>query len=231
MSPKTCGPHFPSSAGVGAENAYDLVAVSHLRLSHAGGRGSQVNGRYVPTETFNGRPKFRQINGSGIIYYDSFWKINFHDDTGGWYYSHPLPNVVPPIGDWTTQGYGGEDADPAPLLMRSFDVGNLVKFVNLDEELWDACPMPKLSPSLGSAYNIAQIQDEWFQDRSCHWGPLRAVELSHETGTEPPVDWTPAGYDETWVSAEVGFSRPLGSTFGHASEWKTKKSIVNCKWM
>lgn len=187
---------------VGAENAYDLVAVSHLRLSHAGGRGSQVNGRYVPTETFNGRPKFRQINGSGIIYYDSFWKINFHDDTGGWYYSHPLPNVVPPIGDWTTQGYGGEDADPAPLLMRSFDVGNLVKFVNLDEELWDACPMPRLSPSLGSAYNIAQIQDEWFQDRSSHWGPLRAVELSHEMGTEPPVDWTPAGYDETWVSAE-----------------------------
>lgn len=106
---------FGECRGVGADDAYDLIVVSPLRVSHAGGRGSSVNGRYVPTDSYNGKPKYRQQNGQAIIYFDVFWKINFRDDCRGWYYSHPHHDaVVPPRGEWTTEGYSGGDADPAP---------------------------------------------------------------------------------------------------------------------
>lgn len=39
------------------------------------------------------------------------------DDTSGWYYSHPNACAShPPGGYWTTEGYTGRDAYPAPMV-------------------------------------------------------------------------------------------------------------------
>ena len=165
---------------VGDDDAHDLVVVSPLRVSLAGGRGAQVNGRYLPAGMDNGKPKFKQQNGQAIIYFNLFWKINFRDDARGWYYQHlcqkvevlvwafvvwvwiflvfvvfisssGLPSasssflpscprhrkssaLVPPLGQWTTDGYTGGDASPAPTVSRAFEVGDQVRFVKVPEE-------------------------------------------------------------------------------------------------
>ena len=188
-----------------------------MRVSNAGGRGSQVNGRYVPTDTYNGKPKFRQQNGSGIIYFDCFWKINYRDDPRGWYYSDPHQcAMVPPTGEWTIAGYSGGDANPAPEVVRAFEAGDSVKFVNLtlDDIEWSSCPRPKLSPVLGQSYTVNEIRGEWFQDRSSsHWGPLSAVEVVQDTVTDDSEDWTPAGYDEEWISIEESWAQVVSASF------------------
>eukprot|EP00438_Fugacium_kawagutii_P028437 Skav226821 [mRNA] locus=scaffold606:116024:125447:- [translate_table: standard] len=207
--------HTRVGRGVGADDAYDLIVVSPLRVSHAGGRGSSVNGRYVPTDSYNGKPKYRQQNGQAIIYFDVFWKINFRDDCRGWYYSHPHHDaVVPPRGEWTTEGYSGGDADPAPEVVRAFDVGDLVRFVNVEDLQWSSVPGPSVTPALGSAFTISEVRGEWFQDASNHWGPLSSVEVCQEAVVAVESDdWGP-GYDEIWISPEA----PWKSGEGHEAE-------------
>ncbi|CAK8996809.1 unnamed protein product [Durusdinium trenchii] len=86
-------------------------------VQSAGGVGESTNGCYVCLGSSNGKPKYWQMDGSGIIYFrGGHWKINYRNDQGGWYYQHPDGSVrVPPTEGWTTEGYTG-DAEPAPSL-------------------------------------------------------------------------------------------------------------------
>jgi hypothetical protein len=87
-----------------------------LEVSGAGGVGAPVNGIYTYCGYFEKKPKFRQVEGEGVIYFDEEWKINYRDDVEGWYYCHSSQTQMPPTGLWTTDGYHDNDADPAPTL-------------------------------------------------------------------------------------------------------------------
>lgn len=81
----------------------------------AGGVGEQTNGCYVCIGSSNGKPKYWQMDGAGIIYFRGTWRINYRDQEGGWYYQHPTRADLPPSRGWTTEGYSGR-GDPAPSL-------------------------------------------------------------------------------------------------------------------
>ena len=47
-----------------------------------------TNGCYLLNGTFKGKPKYSQVSGNAIIYWSVGWKINYRDDTTGWYQRH-----------------------------------------------------------------------------------------------------------------------------------------------
>jgi hypothetical protein len=90
----------------------------NIEVHGAGGAmGSRLNGFYRRCGTFKGRPKYRQITGEAIVYFQKRWKINGQDDVTSWVYSVPSYEPCPPPGLWTTEGYDDGDADPAPQLV------------------------------------------------------------------------------------------------------------------
>lgn len=94
------------------------------------------------------------------------WKINYCDDVRGWYYQHPCQSSLPPSGSWTTEGYLGEDAEPAPRVHRCIEVGDEVRAVEVSEVPWCQCPLPRLQLLLGASFTVTALRGEWFQARS-----------------------------------------------------------------
>lgn len=92
-----------------------LHVVHSYQVVGAGGAGARVNGRYVPFSLHNGKPKFKQESGRGIIFFDGQWKLNYKDDTSWCLYSKNRQSSSPPSGSWTTEGSQG-DVDPPPSL-------------------------------------------------------------------------------------------------------------------
>ena len=88
----------------------------------AGGGRTARDGRYVQVggETNEGRAVYSQQNGPGKIYFQSSrWRVTGNNGIGGWWYSSPeSTDQEPPTGQWTTQGYTGEGAEPAPTVSR-----------------------------------------------------------------------------------------------------------------
>ncbi|NDD92208.1 hypothetical protein EBZ37_08995 [bacterium] len=80
----------------------------------AGGVGISCNGEFCVNGTFKGRPKYKKKGGEAIIYFKECWKLNYQDDTEGWYYSVSGNEPFPPERIWTTEGYDDDDANPAP---------------------------------------------------------------------------------------------------------------------
>ena len=98
-----------------------------------------MNGWYERQGTSNDKPKYHQIGGTGIIYCRRNWKINNQDNEGGWYYSRAESGGTPPEGQWTTEGYGGSDADPPPTLTAhsSMDDGDSsASGLDIEIHLW-----------------------------------------------------------------------------------------------
>ena len=64
---------------------------------------AEMNGRYVRAENVNGKPKFRQVGGSGILHFDGneeVWKIKGAELSEDSYF-HPATNaLMPPTGEW-----------------------------------------------------------------------------------------------------------------------------------
>ena len=86
-------------------------------VSGAGGVGSPCNGEYRRQGDMNEKPLYKKTGGSAIIYFQSRWKMNSTDSTRGWYYLGPdVPAATPPEGQWTTEGYSKDDANPAPVV-------------------------------------------------------------------------------------------------------------------
>ncbi|CAE7734049.1 traf6-b, partial [Symbiodinium sp. CCMP2456] len=81
------------------------------------GVGCTINGLYSRIGSLNGRPKYQQVNGHAIVYFNEHWKINDRDDVSGWHYQHPdTTSETPPSGYWTSEGYFFDDADPQPVV-------------------------------------------------------------------------------------------------------------------
>jgi len=81
-----------------------------------GAGARSANGCYLRNGVFNGRPKYSQVSGGGTIYWNTGRKINYRDDTTGWYYFAASDTFLPPVGTWTTDGYPLGNASPAPRL-------------------------------------------------------------------------------------------------------------------
>lgn len=93
------------------------LLTQEIWVSGAGCVGCTVNGLYTRIDSLNGRPKYQQVNGRAIVYFNEHWKINYRDDVSGWYYQHPdTTSETPPNGYWTTEGYFFDDADPPPVV-------------------------------------------------------------------------------------------------------------------
>ncbi|CAE7567909.1 traf6-b [Symbiodinium natans] len=108
--------YFLGNAEPAPTVAVELMT-QELWVSGAGGVGCTVNGLYTLTESLNGRPKYQQVNGRAIMYFNEHWKLNYRDDVSGWYYQHPdASSETPPNGYWTTEGYFFDDADPPPVV-------------------------------------------------------------------------------------------------------------------
>jgi hypothetical protein len=107
-----------------------------VTIQGAGGAGKVANGKYEHVGFFRGRPKFKQVHGECIIFCDSCWRINVKDDETGWIYSGAGSGWIysgagsgywPPLGRWTTDGYDGGDAEPAPLLSMPDNTKSVLK--------------------------------------------------------------------------------------------------------
>ncbi|CAJ1434805.1 unnamed protein product, partial [Effrenium voratum] len=189
---------------VGADGSYDLLVVSPLRVVGAGGVGARVNGTYVACGTHNARPKYQQQDGRAIIYFNTFWKINYRDDTRGWYYQHADSAAPVPCGAWSTEGYVGGDASPAPSVCRAFEVGDVVQVLRADGSAsGGVSPAPRLALELGDTHTIEAIQGDWFQ-ASRGWCPLAAVEVhcAEGEGGGGSSGGEGEGYEEAWCCPE-----------------------------
>lgn len=86
-------------------------------VSGAGGVGSPCNGEYRRVRELNDKPLYKKTGGDAIIYFKFRWKMNARDDTRGWYYMAPERSAAtPPEGQWTTEAYSKDDANPAPVV-------------------------------------------------------------------------------------------------------------------
>lgn len=116
------------TAAIGAETGHGgpaprAEAIERLEppldilVQGAGGYGRAVNGRYRAQGQHNGRPLYRQIGGSSVMYYfPHMWRLNDEDSLSGWYYSREDTALLPPQGQWTTVGYQGRDVNPPPFI-------------------------------------------------------------------------------------------------------------------
>ena len=99
-------PHPPLGEWTSVEGSTDPVPTicsvpQVLQVANATG---SMNGRYARAEDFNGKPKFRQVGGSGTLHFDDGWKIKAAETSDG-LYSHPdVLAVLPPSGEWTLSG-------------------------------------------------------------------------------------------------------------------------------
>lgn len=45
---------------------------------------SQLNGQYRQDGTNASKPTYKQVGGTGLIYFNGFWKLNHLSSVGGW---------------------------------------------------------------------------------------------------------------------------------------------------
>ena len=83
------------------------VSICHVPQVLVVANADMMNGRYARAENFNGKPKYRQVGGFGILYFDDVWKMKRAEMSEPSYYSEE-ESPVPPTNHWTSQG--GEEA-------------------------------------------------------------------------------------------------------------------------
>lgn len=103
---------------------HEIPPPGTIRVKGAGMAGELCNGDY-PQEGLRdhrGKRLYRNEHGA-IIYWGGFWKMNYYDDVGGWYFAveGSAAEPLPPEGQWTNYGYSGGRAHPCPFVSK----GNL----------------------------------------------------------------------------------------------------------
>ena len=87
---------------------------SFLLVEHA---RKELNGKYARAENFGGKPKFRQVGGSGVVFFHSTWKIRDGEKFEDVYYHPDSEDVLPPVGDW--KALHGEEVSKVCHLLTS----------------------------------------------------------------------------------------------------------------
>eukprot|EP00427_Karlodinium_veneficum_P004298 CAMPEP_0169171638 /NCGR_PEP_ID=MMETSP1015-20121227/62850_1 /TAXON_ID=342587 /ORGANISM="Karlodinium micrum, Strain CCMP2283" /LENGTH=186 /DNA_ID=CAMNT_0009244905 /DNA_START=81 /DNA_END=641 /DNA_ORIENTATION=- len=100
-----------------------------LIVEGAGGIGASMNGRYMQNGTHFGRPKFKQVDGDAIVYFDGHWKMNDVDSTAEWYYEAP-DGPRPPAGTWAMHECRVGDATPPPSVSWQQEIRSKNGFAN-----------------------------------------------------------------------------------------------------
>lgn len=78
----------PTSAGAGEVSASsdDSLGAQPIRVKGAGGRGKKCNGTFEYNRHFRKKPLYKNEQGA-IVFWAGFWKMNYYDDTGSWYFA------------------------------------------------------------------------------------------------------------------------------------------------
>lgn len=119
-SARTWGVGLPTSQR-GSCSFFSLLPLASMGnkiiVAGAGGsEGSRCNGTYSEHGTLNGKPLFLHENGEARIYFDTYWKMNNEDSTGGWVYGVSDARGPCPPSTWRQDGYSGGNATPCPTL-------------------------------------------------------------------------------------------------------------------
>ncbi|CAE7403285.1 traf6-b [Symbiodinium sp. CCMP2592] len=139
---------------------------------------SRVNGRYACVGIFMGKPKYKQVDGEGILYWRDYWKLNYTDGARVWYYAYypDSDSSLPPTGTWTTFAYSNRLALPAPEVSigrtEDYGVGDRVVFMRSGS----------LSYGPGCTAEVGQIREDGFfspTGSETLWVPLSSVTLDH----------------------------------------------------
>ncbi|CAE7653324.1 traf6-b, partial [Symbiodinium sp. CCMP2456] len=165
-----------------------------VRGAGSDSRHSRVNGRYACVGIFMGKPKYKQVDGDGILYWRGFWKMTYEDNTGGWFYSYPdSDSSLPPTGTWTTHGYShGAGALPAPEV----SVGRTEDLRVDDRVMFMRSGPGSLSYSPGYTQEIGQIREDGFfapKRFETLWAPLSTVSLVHDRDLDLYHEDEPSG--------------------------------------
>ncbi|CAD7975525.1 unnamed protein product [Amoebophrya sp. A25] len=139
------------------ENSQENHLQHDLIVVNAGGKGERCNGNYgrKPVRSFRGRPVYKNERGA-IIYWAGFWKMNYFDDTGSWYFAvrDSRKLMEPPLTtsfsasfddadyvtpaqsvSWSNYGYTGGKARPCPIVTRSGRLPSGVRLLGESEEM------------------------------------------------------------------------------------------------
>lgn len=113
--------HSPGTTTATTPSSYSDI-VLEINVAGAGGSGQDTNGSYRRSDDLhNGRPKFVQVGGMAVVYFDRFWKIGSYGTENFIYSMHGAKGDMPPLDRrWTTHGnyygYTNEGAEPAPVV-------------------------------------------------------------------------------------------------------------------
>eukprot|EP00438_Fugacium_kawagutii_P036813 Skav228613 [mRNA] locus=scaffold2037:63534:64055:+ [translate_table: standard] len=101
----------PSEAAGSSASASETSDPPFLVVTGAG--ASDINGRYAVVGTHGGAPKYKQLDGDSIMFYESgLWRLNVQDDTNRRAYDGPSArSPLPANQSWDPRSY-----PPAPTV-------------------------------------------------------------------------------------------------------------------
>jgi len=175
----------------------------------------KLNGTYQVAGTYEGKKYYQNSNGA-VLYCKNWWKIGHFtppataggSSVAGWFYSMPEPHEEsekPPSGRWTTHGYDGNDANPAPMVQ-----------ITSEEDQSAAAPPLLLAVQLGFAQVVERLLEAGGSPRmrvpdkggellqvACVGGDLKMVKLllQNKASISAPDD---QGYTPLHVACAAG---------------------------
>ena len=128
---------------------------------------SDLNGRYAKVGTHSDAPKYRQLGGTAIIFYQSgMWRMNHEENTNQRRYDGPADRTVLPLDGWSD--FTGRYA-PSPTVSfgshSDLQAGDSVRLVKREDEVdWSHCPQSDRFTWVlpGTSRRIDRIEGEWF---------------------------------------------------------------------
>eukprot|EP00928_Gymnodinium_smaydae_P033494 TRINITY_DN23982_c0_g1_i2.p1 TRINITY_DN23982_c0_g1~~TRINITY_DN23982_c0_g1_i2.p1 ORF type:complete len:253 (-),score=22.93 TRINITY_DN23982_c0_g1_i2:184-942(-) len=110
----------------------------HLFIEVSNAGRAVLNGIYVKLGSLNGRPKYSQVGGTGLIFFVKFWKITNGkwsklESPDGWCYGvSDATGALPPMGGWRDDSENEEGTGSPP---------KLAWYSHRDAEIAEGCSM------------------------------------------------------------------------------------------
>ena len=128
---------------------------------------AEVNGRYACVGSHGGEPKYRQLGGTSIIFYEAGqWRLNHEENTNQRRYDGPEERRPLPTSGWQVVVFREQPA-PTVSMGNQYDLqaGDRVKVVKSNDEVdWSRCPQSdRFTYALvPDSRCIARIAGDWW---------------------------------------------------------------------